>query len=469
MLLRHSQNSYQLWLLWLLATILITINQLAVAAEKVGTISFARGTAAAHSENEQPRLLGKEAEIYIGDNIQTSERSFVIIQFTDGTKITVRPNSSFSVDQFSTSQEKASLTLHQGGVRASSGALANSSPNNLQIVTPHTTIKAQQAEFSVRVCEGDVCQQEEDSLKGGKTTHTAQVVARIVEIKNNVTALNQTDLSQETRLLHIGAPVYESDTLVSELDGYAVLVFRDHGRITIDSNTTFKISDYKFDNPENSNNAAYDLVTGAMRVLTGTIGKENKEAFKVNTPVATIGIRGTGFDLIERGKGLFSKVWKGKIFQKNNAGIFDLAEPNASHIDNKDSKPKSILELPNGTNSFKGPRPDQITIEDEPELFKAVQIKRTEKGTFVDVHSGHVQVRDKNGKFVDLGAGESSYTNTEGDTVRTEIAPKFMQLDPYPLPSGEFNENIAEVTTFSLLNDNMTLSANGDILQCECK
>jgi hypothetical protein len=43
-----------------------------------------------------------------------------------------------------------------------------------------------------------------------------------------------------------------------------------------------------------------------------------------------------------------------------------------------------------------------------------------------------------------------------------------MQHDPYPLPSEEFDENLAEITTFSLLADNMTVHENGALF-CECK
>jgi hypothetical protein len=453
----------------LTATCLLALSQVANAAEAVGVISFSRGTVAATQVGEASRILGKDAEIFQGDNIQTSERSFVIITFNDGTKITVRPESNFSVDEFSSENKKAKLTVHSGGIRANSGDIAKESTENLQISTPHTTVKAQQAEFSIRVCDENNCQQEEAKLAEKEAIPSnTEVVARVIEIKGDVTAMQANKPSQASRLLKIGAPLYQTDKITAETESYAVIVFKDRGRITVEPSSSFNIANYAF-NSNSDYNASYELLTGAMRVLTGTIGKEDKEAFKVNTPVATIGIRGTGFDLLYQiESGLYTKVWKGAIYEQNEAGIFELSEPKVNLIKNKSTKPIPVPDIPLA-NQLVGPRPDLVIVENEPELFKVVPIKPNKAGTFVDVHNGHVKVLNGQGRYVDLGAGEASFSYINGETVRIEIAPKILQYDPYPLPSDGFNENLAEVTTFSLLNDNMSVSGSGDVLQCECK
>ena len=69
-------------------------------SQAVGHINFAKGSNAAQLPGASPRILGIGAEIFQGDNIQTTESSFVIVEFTDGSKVTVRPNSNFSIDHY---------------------------------------------------------------------------------------------------------------------------------------------------------------------------------------------------------------------------------------------------------------------------------------------------------------------------------------------------------------------------------
>ena len=441
----------------------------AVESGAVGTVSFARGTVAATNAGQEARLLGKDAAVFEGDNIQTSERSFVIIAFLDGTKITIRPISSFSVSQFSNEEGKktAKLALHKGGIRASSGDIAGSNPDDFQITTPTTTIKAQQADYSVRVCEGTQCQSEDDKLKKGAVTPANDVIARIVEIKGDVSAVSGDDLSQNSRPLTLGAPLYSADVLKSEANGFAVIVFKDKGRITLQEGASFAISEYRLNETAKQDKAFFKLIEGGMRVLTGSIGKENNDDYEVGTPVATIGIRGTGFDLVQQTTGLSSKVWLGTIAQTNEAGTTEISAVTSNHIKDKFSKPTPIKD-DDSTFATAAPRPDLVKVPNEPELFKTMPLDLSKPGTYVDVHDGHVRVQGSDGIYLDLGKNESSYTNDAGVSVRLETPPKFMAQDPYPLPSEGFDENLAALGAYSLLNEDFALKSSGQVFQCEC-
>ncbi|MFA5017741.1 MAG: hypothetical protein WC504_09355, partial [Methylobacter sp.] len=116
---------YGLWLCLLAAALPVYAAPLVV-----GHISFVKGSNAAQQPGGAPRILGKDTEIFQGDNIQTTERSFVIVEFTDGAKITVRPNSNFSIDHYDSqsANKTAQLVLHQGGVNTSTGDIAKAHP-----------------------------------------------------------------------------------------------------------------------------------------------------------------------------------------------------------------------------------------------------------------------------------------------------------------------------------------------------
>jgi len=461
---RHLPSQWYQLFFWTILYLLTSTT--AFAAEPVGSVTFSRGTVAAHTEGQKPRLLGQNADVFEGDNIQTSERSFVVISFLDNTKITVRPNSSFSIAQYrhQAQQDTAKFELHQGGIRASSGDIANNNPEDFQIITPDTSIKAQQADFSVRVCQQQSCQVEEDNLQKGAAIIKKEVIARVVEIKGLVVAANTENQTQDKRPLSVGAPLYSADTLTSEKNGYAVIAFKDKGRMTLEPDSQFAIKEYHFNEVGENNKALYNLVTGGMRVLTGSIGKADEQAYGINTPVATIGIRGTGFDLLERGKGLHSKVWQGTIAQTNDAGTTLLSAPHANYIKDKFSKPTDIDDI-----ETNGPRPDQVAITNENELFSYIQLDNTRPGTYVDVHSGHVQVADSDGTPVDLGRNESSYTDKSSKTERTERPPEFMIQDSYPLPNNKFDEKTAGTLTYSLLADSVNILVDAELYQCVCK
>jgi hypothetical protein len=85
-------------------------------------------------------------------------------------------------------------------------------------------------------------------------------------------------------------------TITTEPKSYAILKFEDGTVILLKESTSFQVQNYSYEPkaPENSN-AAFNLLKGGMRLVTGLITSRNREALKVATPHATIGIRGTDF------------------------------------------------------------------------------------------------------------------------------------------------------------------------------
>ncbi len=447
----------------------------------VGRVGFSRGGNAAQQTGQTPRLLGKGSEIFQGDHIQTSERSFVIIDFIDGAKVTVRPNSSFSIDHYQaqTASPAARLSLHQGGLRAESGTIARQSPENFQIKTAVATVKAQQADYSIRLCEHD-CQQEQKQpgadLLMAKPLPTV-VVARISDLKGEVSASNASDPSAPNRRLSIGAPLYAEDRLVSKNDSYALMVFRDGEKITLQANSEMAIADYSYQQPDQPDHVLYQLTTGGMRVLTGKIGKTNKKAFAVTTPVGTIGIRGTGFDLTCVGScvnaqqapalsnellltgqptGMYTHVWQGQIALVNAAGEFVFNMPESHYTATPNSKALAIDGIPEMLFKNPFPRPvlNQTAIE---KLFASTKRANVPPGLYVAVHRGHVLL-DKNtiagpeDAHLNLGANEVAHVGDGKTWERLENQKRFQQQDPYLSPMNPASRSKKEGIYSGLLD-----------------
>jgi len=83
------------------------------------------------------------------------------------------------------------------------------------------------------------------------------------------------------------------DRITTGSKGVAMLRFSDGTQITVGHDSEFVIQRWK-QRKMLANDAAFELVRGAFRAVTGTITKRSHR-FKVKTAIATIGVRGTDF------------------------------------------------------------------------------------------------------------------------------------------------------------------------------
>jgi hypothetical protein len=99
------------------------------------------------------------------------------------------------------------------------------------------------------------------------------------------------------RVLSVGSEVEQGDTLITEEKTYARVKFTDQGDITLRPGTQLKVDSYVYAQEKPAeDNVALSLFKGALRSVTGLIGKRgNQDAYKLQTATATIGIRGTDY------------------------------------------------------------------------------------------------------------------------------------------------------------------------------
>lgn len=406
----------------------------------VGHISFAKGSNAAQQPEASPRILGKDSEIFQGDNIQTTERSFVIIEFTDGSKVTVRPNSNFSIDHYDnqSGQKTAQMVLHQGGVNTTTGDIAKNNPENFQIKTPTSTVKpkSDKAEFSVRICDQDC--EEKGKKAAAEAVRTEQsVVARVVDIKGEVSAINRADKNAKERLLSLGKSLYNSDTLHSEKDSYALLVFPDGEKITLQADSEMDIKQYDYKVSGKKDRILLRLTAGGLRALTGAIGKNDHDAFAMDTPVATIGIRGTGTDSYTDGSSLDHSTWQGTSFLHNEAGDFDVPEGSSSTTSGINAVPL-IFPTPPDAPKPAEPRPD--TNKSDP--AKVFEQKPPSAGsTIINANTGDASIESNDGaNSTTVKEGETGSTSSDGETTTSpELSDDTTTPGDNPSDNSPFN------------------------------
>jgi len=99
----------------------------------------------------------------------------------------------------------------------------------------------------------------------------------------------------QQRPLARGTDINSGDTIRTDAGGRAQIRFQDGAYVSLQPNTEFAIKEYNFDGKaDGSERGFFSLAKGAMRAVTGLIGRVNKNRYQISTPTATIGIRGTG-------------------------------------------------------------------------------------------------------------------------------------------------------------------------------
>jgi hypothetical protein len=156
-----------------------------------------------------------------------------------------------------------------------------------------------------------------------------------------------------------GDAVQPGDVIVTGPTSNAQVRMTDGAIIAIRSQTEFKINEYAFNGKaDGTEKASLSLVKGGVRAVTGVIGRENKDNLKVEAVVATIGIRGTGFNIVycqgncsnadksPAKDGLYAGVFEGKVTVANqtNNGTYGVNEPVL--VESKTSSIQRLKEIP---------------------------------------------------------------------------------------------------------------------------
>ena len=124
-----------------------------------GMVVASRGEVIAMAKGGS-RELKQGDFVYVNDEIMTSNRSFAVLQFTDGAKVTVRPDSTMIIEQYlyaGNENDEATLNLVEGGLRVITGAMAKTNPENYKVRTPVALMGVRGTEFSIMLCGDEVC------------------------------------------------------------------------------------------------------------------------------------------------------------------------------------------------------------------------------------------------------------------------------------------------------------------------
>ena len=121
--------------------------------------------------------------------------------------------------------------------------------------------------------------------------HAQVRVGEAAVIQNEVVRVTGSASSQ----INVGDGVLRDEVVRTGQDSAARLVMADSTNLSLGPSATIKLDRTVFDDEHTYREIAIRLTTGAFRFVTG---HSEKAAYKITTPLATIGVRGTLLDIL---------------------------------------------------------------------------------------------------------------------------------------------------------------------------
>jgi FecR protein len=121
-----------------------------------------------------------------------------------------------------------------------------------------------------------------------KTTLPPEAIGKVEKVVGQVTLIHNGVAGP----LHVGDAVYKADVIQTGANSTCGIAFPDGTALDLVNNTRMALNEYNFEANSASNGAIFSLVEGSFAFVAGQVAHIG-EGMKINTPVATMGIRGT--------------------------------------------------------------------------------------------------------------------------------------------------------------------------------
>jgi hypothetical protein len=125
-----------------------------------------------------------------------------------------------------------------------------------------------------------------------------------------------------------GADLREGETIVTGSNALAQLRMADGAQMSVRPDTEMKLDRFSYAGSEDRQPSFLaSIVKGGLRVITGLMARQNRAGYAIRTPSATMGVRGTHFELVhvlqpqpELLAGTYNRVYDGVTSIQNQSG-----------------------------------------------------------------------------------------------------------------------------------------------------
>lgn len=236
------------------------------------------------------------------------------------------------------------------------------------------------------------------------------------------------------RIAHKGDEVSQGDTITSSSSASAQVKMADDGLIIVRPDTKLRITIFQYNGKtDGSERSLISLVQGGFRAITGMIGHFNQENYKIETPTATIGIRGTDHEPMfipnpVAGKvalaepGTYDKVNSGAAVLSTSKGLVVINPNQAGFVPNvANAAPTVLANIP----AFYKVAP----TKDEPKIVPGARLqpggeqRPAQAGSTTGSADGTARVAPAGTATLTTKSGAATGTLTTKTGAATNIAP----------------------------------------------
>ncbi len=161
------------------------------------------------------------------------------------------------------------------------------------------------------------------------------------------------DASGKSTLLKLGQEIHTGESIDTRQDGEVHLVTLDGGMLALRPNTLLRVDAYKAEQTDDDK-VYMSLLKGALRSITGWIGKARSDAYRLKTPTATIGVRGTDHETLElehaadgHEAGTYHRVIQGATVMRTEKDDLEVKAGEAGFLSRVvGAKPRLLLAVP---------------------------------------------------------------------------------------------------------------------------
>lgn len=167
-----------------------------------------------------------------------------------------------------------------------------------------------------------------------------------------------------------GGEVREGETILTGAGALTQIRLADGGMLSIRGDTEMKFDRFSHAGENDRDSSMFiSLLKGGFRSVTGLIGRLNRDGYRVTTPSATIGIRGTDHEPVvvpppppgvvpQVPPGTYDRVYSGETFIQNRQGVTQNIGPNqVGFISIQGAAPAILPQLPPIYRAGIGPAP----------------------------------------------------------------------------------------------------------------
>ena len=139
---------------------------------------------------------------------------------------------------------------------------------------------------------------------------SAQAAPKI-GVAKTVVKLVSGEVERTRRTLAAGDQVFLNEMIRTEPRASTRIIFDDRTSLSIGSRSVVALDEFVYRPGSSSSRIVFSTTRGALRFITG---KARSSAYRINTPTATIGVRGTDFDVyVDRYKSTLLLLRGGKV------------------------------------------------------------------------------------------------------------------------------------------------------------